>query len=205
MQISLPLSLSLSVSLSLGSLGFFYLFYLTNKILCRPLLRPRRAFTRHLCVPLTLSLVLSSPSPTQGEGGPALPSPPSGWERSNCLCPRSPQESRFCPWHPPPFLDTISAPSSFPSHLLLLPCFPHRPPKALGFSFLKCGLNIIFGKLTALSLQLLPTSEKKEHPDAFRATSSARGCPSLGCRHNRNGFYVSSLRKSILLLFLWVK
>ena len=53
----------------------------------------------------------------------------------------------------------------------LLP--PHQlpPPKALGFSVFKCGLKIIFGKLTALSLPFLPTSKRKEHLEAFGATS----------------------------------
>lgn len=68
MQI-LPLFLSLSLSLSQKII----FFYLADKILYWPLLRLRRAFRHHLCLPLTLSLVLSSPSPTRGERDPPLP------------------------------------------------------------------------------------------------------------------------------------
>ena len=75
MQIlSLRLSLSLSVSLSQK---YYYFFLTWQMILYRPLLRLRRASACHLCLPLTLSLVLSLPSPRQGDGSPL--SSPSPW------------------------------------------------------------------------------------------------------------------------------
>lgn len=164
MQISLPLSVSLSVSVSQK---FGFLFYLANKVLYRPLLRPRRASMRHPCLPLTLSLVPSLPRPTQGESSPPCPAPlpragnaPTASARPHH---RSPQESRFCLLHPRSTHHLCSTPPLLPTSPLLP---PSPPPKALGFSFMKCGLNIIFGKLTALSLQLPPTSEKKEHLEA---------------------------------------
>lgn len=126
----------------------YYFLYLANQILYRPLLRQRRAFVRHLCLPLTLSLALSLLSPMQGESGPTP-----CWEYANHLCLQTPTPPRKAVPTPHRLL------SSFPSDLLIL---PHLPPKALGFSFLKCGLKIIFGKLTALSLQFPPTSKKKE-------------------------------------------
>lgn len=164
-KFSLCVSPSLCLCLSLRSSSIF--FNLANKILYRPLLRLRRASACHLCLPLTLSLVLSLPSPRQGDGSP-LSSPSLGWEYSIHLCLQAPRESRFCVL-PPPFL----TPSS-PFLICSLLSFLHAtspPSKALGFSVFKCGLKIIFGKLTTLSLPFLPTSKRKEHLEAFGATS----------------------------------
>lgn len=72
---SLSASLPLSVCVSLSEVLFFFLTWQT--ILYRPLLRLRRASACHLCLPLTLSLVLSLPSPRQGDGSPL--SSPSPW------------------------------------------------------------------------------------------------------------------------------
>ncbi|EAW50948.1 hCG1992599 [Homo sapiens] len=142
-------SLSSSLALLEVFLFCFVLFcvYLANKILYRTLLRWRRAFLRHLCLPLTLSLALVLPGVCR-EKVTSLPSP-LGWEYSNCLCLQIPPESGFC---------TLSSPSltsSTPSLMFLQLASPIPPSKtkqnktkALGFSFLKCGLNIIFGKLT---------------------------------------------------------
>lgn len=98
-------SLPLFPSLSLKSIFFF-----TLQI--RYFIDPRlRAFMRHLCLPLTLSLVLSSPSPTQGESGP----PPSGWEASPLPLPtESPGKAGSAPLHLHP---PLPSPPSF--------SFPH--------------------------------------------------------------------------------
>lgn len=94
---------------------------------------------------------------------------PLGWEYSIHLCLQAPWESRFCVLPPPlltpssPFLICLPSPLLPPRHL--------PPSKALGFSVFKCGLKIIFGKLTTLSLPFLPTSKRKEHLEAFGATS----------------------------------
>lgn len=95
---------SLSSSLALLEVFLFVCFYLANKILYRTLLRWRRAFLRHLCLPLTLSLALVSPSLCR-ENVASLPSP-LGWEYSNCLCLQTPPESGFC---------TLLSPSLMPS------------------------------------------------------------------------------------------
>lgn len=134
------------------SRALFFLFYLPNKILLyRPLFR-LRAFLCHLCPPVTLSLLLSVPSP-QGERGPHPR--PAGRELSPGLGPQASRESSFCPL-PPPLLTRL--PSSPASDLRTHP--PRHPPKSLRFSFLKCGLKIIFGKLT--SLPLISTNIREE-------------------------------------------
>lgn len=135
----------------------------------------------HVCLPLTLSLVLSSPRPSLPIpsiwlGTLQLPLPPRSSPGKQVLPPGTP-----IPGTPgTPSLLHPSLPLASPP---LLPTL--SPQKALGFSFLKCGLTILSGKLTALSLRLPPTSEKKEHPAALVATSSARGCQSVAWSHDR--------------------
>lgn len=154
MQI-LSLFLCLSVCLSVSLSKYFFLTLQTRYCIDPPPLRLRRAFVHHLRLPLTLSLVLSLPSPRQGESGPLFPLPSAGNTPPAPSC--------------RPHRRAGSAPSRLHSQLhplcaslpLPLPSLP--PPQALGFSFVKCGLKIIFGKLTPLPLPFPPPSKKHEH------------------------------------------
>lgn len=88
-------------------------------------------------------MALSSHSPRPGTHHPPLPADPTGEQ-------------------------VLHLPASIPSSILSVPLFPSPshlcpPPQALGFSFVKCGLKIIFGKLTPLPLPFPPPSKKHEH------------------------------------------
>lgn len=94
----------------------YYFLYLANQILYRPLLRQRRAFVRHLCLPLTLSLALSLLSPMQGESG-----PPPCWEYADHLCLQTPR--------PRPGKQFPPLAASFPLFLLTCLSSPICPQK----------------------------------------------------------------------------
>lgn len=154
MQI-LSLFLCLSVCLSVSLSKYFFLTLQTRYCIDPPPLKTEEGFrappasTPHV----VLGSVLAKPQ--AGRKWPSLPTP-LGREHTTRPFLQTPQESRFCTF-PPPF----PAPSS-----LCLPSPPppiSAPPQALGFSFVKCGLKIIFGKLTPLPLPFPPPSKKHEH------------------------------------------
>lgn len=146
MQISLSLFPSLCRVLSLSEVWFFFCFGLPGKPdTVQTPLRTRECFhAPPLSAPHTVfGSVLPKP-----HAGKKPPSPPHPSLRLGTLLlplPAAPRRAGSATLRAPPLQHP-----SFHSLLLRLPCSP-RPPKALfGFSFLKCGLNIIFGKLTAL-------------------------------------------------------
>lgn len=160
MQI-LPLFLSLSLSLSQKII----FFYLADKILYWPLLRLRRAFRRHLCLPPHCLWFCPHQAP-RGENV-TLPCPCTGLRVLQLPRPTDPTRKQVLPLATPIPNSIFSIPRVPLTSLSSSP----SPIKALGSSFMKCGLKIIFGKLTTLCLPFPPTSEKKEHPEALVATS----------------------------------
>lgn len=147
LSLLLPPLPSLFLLLSLTSVCIFFKFM--NKILYRTLLRLRRAvIPPTTCVyPSCCLWFCSCQAPQREKVASLLPS--LGWEYSHSLSMRTSPGSRHCippPPHPSPAPSTIFSFLHFPptSHLHL-----HPFQKALGFSFLKCGLKIIFGKLTS--------------------------------------------------------
>lgn len=134
--------LSLPPSLPLSDVLLF--FTLQTKYCIDPL-KTEEGF---LTPPVSSPCVVFGSVPTRpmpGAHGPPFPFPQLGVLQLPQES--SAQGSRLCPPSPPPPAPFLINGLHFS---LSLPCHIFSPsPKSLRFSFLKCGLKIIFGKLTA--------------------------------------------------------